>query len=203
MKSLNYSLLAFILIILSSASAHAENTKDTKFASPAPSATAVANSATPLFDTNSFADSESGDPFQEVEKVQDNLNKVFRESYKRMKNYQQAGKFFEPDADFIEQPAQYILKVDLPGMQKDQISMETTDNKITISGERKTERQYQSEKDGVKQFERSSGSFYRQIALPADADSKGIAAKYNNGVLEVTIPKLQPQTVEKKKVQIQ
>lgn len=159
--------------------------------------TGPTTSASPLFG------SISDDPLAEMEKTQQGLGKVVRETYRRMKNYQQAGKFFEPDADFVEEPNQYVLKVDLPGMQKDQINIQANKTDLTISGERKTERQYKSEKDGIQQWERSSGSFNRSISLPADANSDAVSAKYENGVLEVTIPKLTPEKTQAKKVKIQ
>lgn len=142
------------------------------------------------------------DPFAEMEKMEEGFTELLRESWKRMKNYQQAGKFFEPDVDFVQQGNNYILRMDLPGMQKDQINIETTENAITVSGERHTERQA-SNSEGVSQFERSSGSFYRSMSLPANADTSQIAAKYENGVLEITIPKVAAEKMQKKKVKIQ
>ena len=147
-------------------------------------------------------DDPNSDPFAEMEKVQEGMNQILRESWKRMRNYQQAGKFFEPDADFVEQNGKYLLKMDLPGMDKNQINIEAVENSITVSGERQTERQT-TDKEGVAQFERSSGSFYRRMTLPADADVSNINAKYENGVLEVTIPKTAPNSTEKKKIQVQ
>jgi HSP20 family protein len=147
-------------------------------------------------------DDPASDPFQEMEKVQEGVNHILRESWKRMRNYQQAGKFFEPDADFVEQDGKYLLKMDLPGMQKDKINIEAVENSITVSGERQTERQT-TDKEGVSQFERSSGTFYRRMTLPADADVQNIGAKYENGVLEVSIPKTTPNVTEKKKIQVQ
>ena len=153
--------------------------------------------------TSSAYEDPGVNPFDELEKVQTGLNKAVRESWKRMKNYQQAGKFFEPDADFIEKGSNYILKMDLPGMAKDQINIDASNNRITISGERNTERQTQESNTGVYQFERSSGSFYRSLSLPANANTDQIAAKYENGVLEVTIPKLKSQASAAKKIAIQ
>lgn len=147
-------------------------------------------------------DDPASDPFEEMEKVQEGMNQILRESWKRMRNYQQAGKFFEPDADFVEQDGKYLLKMDLPGMDKNKINIEAVENSITVSGERQTERQTTS-KEGVSQFERSSGSFYRRMTLPADADVNNINAKYESGVLEVSIPKTAPDTTEKKKIQVQ
>ena len=85
---------------------------------------------------------------------------------------------------------------------QEQINIEAVESSITISGERQTERQT-ADKDGVAQFERSSGSFYRRMTLPADANVDNIAAKYEGGVLEVTIPKTAPSKTEKKKIQVQ
>lgn len=150
-----------------------------------------------------FGSDPNADPFEEMERVQKGMNKIFRESMRRVKNYQQSGKSFEPDADFLEKNGQYFLKVDLPGMTKDKINIEVAENVIVISGERQTERQFKNEKDGSSQFERSSGSFYRRMSLPADAQTDKIQAKYENGVLEVSMPKINAGAAEKKKVVIQ
>lgn len=151
------------------------------------------------------SDTSSEDPLQEMENVQKNFNRVIQETVRRMRNYQQSGKSFEPDADLVEFADKYLIKIDLPGMQKDKIQIEASNKAITISGERKTERQIGSpdQKEGVYQYERSSGSFFRRMTLPADANIEAIAAKYENGVLEITIPKLKTSSLESKKVQVQ
>lgn len=147
----------------------------------------------------------ASDPLKEIDDIHKNFNRVIEETRRRVRNYQQAGKSFEPDADFVEQGDSYSLKVDLPGMKKDQINVEATDSSIAISGERKTERRVGTpdQKGGTYQYERSSGSFYRRLSLPADADTGAITAKYENGVLELTIPKLRSAAAGNKKVAIQ
>jgi HSP20 family protein len=196
-RTLNSTSKALFLIVLGliflSRQTYAENQADSKI--PVSHQT----THTPVPDL----DDPTADPFAEMEKMQEGVNQLLRESWKRMRNYQQAGKFFEPDADFVEKDGQYVLKMDLPGMDKDKINIEATGTSIAVSGERQTERQLE-DKDGAAQFERSSGSFYRRMSLPSDANTDQIGAKYENGVLEVTIPKkASVPATDAKKIQVQ
>lgn len=203
----NTSRLVLALVLLSLMSVPqllAEQQKPVQAAQTANSSINVNRPATATQPPASiFASDPNADPFAEMEKVQQGMNQIFKESLRRVKNYQQTGKSFEPDADFLEQNGQYLLKVDLPGMKKDQINIEVAENVIVISGERKTERQVKNDKDGSSTFERSSGTFYRRMSLPADAETSKIQAKYENGVLEVSMPKINSGSSEKKKVAIQ
>ena len=115
-----------------------------------------------------------------------------------------AGRF---DLDFEEQEKQYRLKADLPGVSKEDITVKVEDDILTISSERKAESSGteaasapgQDEKSGpgIKKSkfhyqERFYGQAMRSFSLPKDADADNIAAKYENGVLELTIPKQAP-----------
>ena len=96
------------------------------------------------------------------------------------------------DVDIQETDKELIVKMDLPGVQKDQIKIQIQDNQILkISGSRETETEEQktSQNTSVYKIERQHGAFERAIKLPAPAQDTGTQAKYENGVLTVTIPK--------------
>jgi HSP20 family protein len=80
------------------------------------------------------------------------------------------------------------LKVtaDLPGVKKDDLKIEISDQALTVQGERKSEKK--EEKEGVYRSEQSYGRFYRSIFLPEGAKTGEAKAELNNGVLEITIP---------------
>ena len=86
------------------------------------------------------------------------------------------------------------VRADLPGLTKDDVKVELTDDLLTISGERKEEKE--EKREGFYRSERSYGGFYRQIPLPEGAKTQNAAATFQNGVLEVTIPapKVEPST---------
>lgn len=99
-----------------------------------------------------------------------------------------------PQIEVLHNNGQFMVRADLPGITKDDVKVEVTDNMLTISGERKAEKEEKLE--GFYRSERSYGSFYRQIPLPEGAKTQNAAATFRNGVLEITIPaaKLEPTT---------
>ena len=91
-----------------------------------------------------------------------------------------------PQIEVIQNNGQFTVRADLPGLTKDDVKVEVTDEFLTISGERKEEKEEKQE--GFYRSERSYGSFYRQISLPEGAKTENAAATFHNGVLEITIP---------------
>jgi len=94
-----------------------------------------------------------------------------------------------PAVDVAEEKDRYIVKADLPGMKQEDIKVELDDSVLSISGERKHEKEENDEKKNYHYYERSYGSFQRRFILPKGTDSEKIDAKYEHGVLEIVIPK--------------
>jgi len=97
------------------------------------------------------------------------------------------GSMFQPRVDIVENENAYELHVAAPGMNKEDFQIEAKDNFLTVSGERK----FESEKKEKNwhSIETQFGSFSRSFTLPENADASKITARYNNGILEVSIPK--------------
>lgn len=93
---------------------------------------------------------------------------------------------WSPHVDVKEQDGRLIVRADLPGLAKDDIKVEVTDDTLTIRGERKAEKK--EEREGYAYSECSYGRFYRAIPLPEGADTTKVTAEFHNGVLEVGIP---------------
>jgi len=91
-----------------------------------------------------------------------------------------------PQIEVLQNNGQFMVKADLPGLTKDEVKVELTDKLLTISGERKDEKE--EKREGFYRSERSYGSFYRQIPLPEGAKTDDAAATFRNGVLEITMP---------------
>ena len=133
------------------------------------------------------------EPLEEMRRMQEQFNRIFNESFGRaMKNrgftpYIKES-FFEPDIDIREEKDNYVVKIDLPGMEKDNINIEIKDHVLMVSGERET---VVEENKGDKFFkqERRYGRFSRSLALPDDANEDQINAEYKNGVLTIKIAK--------------
>ena len=100
--------------------------------------------------------------------------------------------------DMKETDKEYELKVDLPGMDKSEIKMTVENNGLVIEGERKSEKK--EEKDKYHFTERHFGSFHREVSLPKNANVEAINAVYENGVLNVVIPKKEEATEQKKQI---
>jgi HSP20 family protein len=104
---------------------------------------------------------------------------------------------FVPAIDVVEHDGEFLLHADLPGLSDDDVKVEILDGVMTISGERKLERD--ETKDGYRRIERASGSFERRLALPKGIAADDVKASFVNGVLEVHVPKpveSKPQLVE-------
>jgi len=99
-----------------------------------------------------------------------------------------------PHVEVLQNNGQFIVRADLPGVTKDDINVELTDDMLTISGERKEEKEEKGE--GFYRSERSYGNFYRQFPLPEGALIENAEAIFKNGVLEVNMPapKVEPAT---------
>lgn len=93
-----------------------------------------------------------------------------------------------PRIDILEESDNFVLKADLPGMEKDDISISVDGRTLTIYGEKK-EMKRETKKGNYYHFERSYGTFRRSFSLPTHVDEKKIEAHYKNGVLELWIKK--------------
>jgi len=104
-----------------------------------------------------------------------------------------------PSTDIIEEENQFVLKVDLPGVDTDNVKVNVEDGKLQISGKREME----SKSDGknYRRIERSYGSFHRSFTLPRTVKKDEIDAEFKNGQLTITIPKaeeVKPKEIEVK-----
>ena len=101
---------------------------------------------------------------------------------------------WSPRIEILDRDGKYVVRAELPGLTKDDIKVEVTDEVVTIQGERKHEKE--EKREGYYYGERAYGSFYRAIPLPEGTEPAKATAEIHNGVLEVTIPA--PKKPEKK-----
>jgi HSP20 family protein len=94
-----------------------------------------------------------------------------------------------------------VVRADLPGISPDDVQIDVEDGVLTISGERRNTNEDQQE--GFYRSERSYGAFSRSIALPEGVDEDKVNARYEHGVLDVTVPLPQQQHQRGRRVQIQ
>lgn len=122
------------------------------------------------------------DPVNEFTTLQNEFNKVFANS---LVNKEPEG--WNPSVDLSETKDGYKIKADIPGINKEDIDISYDDKKLTIKGERKISEIQEDENFYKKEI--SYGSFQRIVYLGQDIDTENIKATYNNGVLELNIPK--------------
>ena len=99
-----------------------------------------------------------------------------------------------PEIEVLRKNGEFIVRADLPGMKKENLEIEINENVLTLTGERKEEKEEKGE--GYIRSERSYGTFYRQVPLPKGAKIDTAKAEFKEGVLEITMqaPKQEPQT---------
>src|SRR5919201_5837027 len=136
------------------------------------------------------------EPMRELTSLQTDVNRLFNAFFEN--GGETRGRRWSPAMDLTESEGHLVLKADLPGLSQDDVKIEVTDNVLTISGERRSEQEQR--KEGFYRLERAFGSFSRSLTLPEGVDADKIEASFDNGVLEVTIPK--PEEVKPRRVSI-
>ena len=111
-----------------------------------------------------------------------------------------ASEKMSPAVDIVEEKDKYLVKADLPGLKQEDIKVEVDDGVLKISGERKYEKKEEDKEKKYHYYERSYGAFERRFVLPSDVDTEKIDAKYENGVLEIVIPKTESKKPKEIKV---
>jgi HSP20 family protein len=137
------------------------------------------------------------EPAREVDSLQTEVNRVF-DAFFGGRNPNSGGRRWVPAMDLVEQDDEFVLKADLPGLREEDVEIEVADGVLAISGERKSEHSERSE--GYYRVERAIGQFSRSVSLPKGVEAEQVAARFENGVLEVRIPK--PEERKPHRVQI-
>jgi HSP20 family protein len=106
-----------------------------------------------------------------------------------------------PAVDVFEEDDAVVIKAELPGMRKEDISVELSDGVLKIAGEKKREEKV--EKKNYYRIERSSGSFERRISLPVETQADKAKASFKDGVLEIKVPKSEEAKKKEKKIKIE
>ena len=108
--------------------------------------------------------------------------------------------WFKPSLDVASNEKEYSVKVELPGIDASNITLEYTSNTLKIKGEKRQEKE-EKEKDFYR-VERRYGSFQRILDIPDDADADKITSSYKDGLLNITIPRKALAKKESKKIEI-
>ncbi len=106
-----------------------------------------------------------------------------------------------PALETFERDGKLVLQADLPGLSVDDVTIEIDDGVLTLSGERREEREFDD--NGTRRTERQYGRFIRSIALPEGVRPEDVQASFRDGVLEITVPLPQNSQQQRRKVEIQ
>ncbi|MDD3763623.1 MAG: Hsp20/alpha crystallin family protein [Nevskiales bacterium] len=105
-----------------------------------------------------------------------------------------------PAVDISEKEGEYLIKGELPGVKREDVDISVQNGVLTLSGERRFEKEDKDEKHH--RIERSFGSFSRSFSLPENVDADQIKAEYTDGVVTVHLPKVAPAKPEVRKISV-
>jgi HSP20 family protein len=106
-----------------------------------------------------------------------------------------------PAVDLYDEKDDIVVKAELPGMEKDNIEVNLSGNRLTIKGEKKQEEEVKRE--GYYRSERSYGSFLRSLELPTEVQTDKVKAAFKKGILEIRLPKTEEAKKKETKVQVE
>lgn len=141
------------------------------------------------------------DPFGELERLQDEMNKLFDFSLSRWPEKKDIERTWGPAIDVEEKEKEIVLKADLPGVGKNNVDISVEDDTLIIKGEKKEEKD--EKRKGFRRRERFYGKFYRELNLPSYVDQESIKANYKSGVLTLTLPKKEEARKRGKRIEIE
>ena len=149
---------------------------------------------------NPFKVSPSWDPFREMEEMQNRFLTLFGRRWPMLRpqpDEEFALMEWLPPVDIEENNREYVVKAELPGMKKEEVKLKVEGGTLTISGERKAEKEEKDKK--YHRLERSYGTFQRSFTLPEGTLPEKISAEFKDGVLLVHLPKdekAKPRAIE-------
>ncbi|MCW8820700.1 MAG: Hsp20/alpha crystallin family protein [Sulfurovum sp.] len=131
-------------------------------------------------------------PFEELQKMQKEMDSIFERFHQKMMREDMFSKFTfsfpsTPAMDLVDKGDNYVLKADIPGVEKDKIDITVKDGVLKIEAE--TSKDKKEEGKGYLKQERFVSSYMRMITLPEDANAEKYESEYTDGVLKITIPK--------------
>ncbi len=143
------------------------------------------------------------DPFRNVATLQDRINRLFEDSFPRSRDIDEDISMCEwkPSVDIYETEEGIVIKAELPGVNKEDVSVEVKNNILTLKGERFVDKEI--DEDKYYRRERCFGTFHRTFTLQDTVLPDKIKAKFRNGVLEIEVPKPEEEKPRQISVNVQ
>jgi HSP20 family protein len=141
------------------------------------------------------------DPFKDLEEFEQRLASTMGRSMTKSNGEEGMTPVdWAPLVDISEDEKEFVLKAELPGLKREEVKVTVEEGVMTISGERKAEKEEKTRK--YHRIERSYGRFERTFALPEKADPAKVTAEFKEGVLQVHLPKTEKSTAQAVEVKI-
>lgn len=142
------------------------------------------------------------DPWRDLSAIQEKMNQLFEDTFARGRGREEgfASAMWAPAVDIYETDEAVVVKAEVPGVDRDNVAIEVKDGILTLKGERKFEKEVKEE--NYHRMERSYGTFVRSFSVPASVDPDKITARLRDGVLEVTLPKVEKAKPKQIKVEV-
>lgn len=138
-------------------------------------------------------------PQRNAWRVHDTMNRLLDDFFApTLNNDQLSVQNWNPSADVYEEGDHYVVKAELPGVDKKNIHVDVQENVLILKGERSNGNEVKEENFYRKEI--AYGTFERSFALPDGVDADKIKADYNDGVIKITIPK--PETMQPRKISV-
>ena len=109
-------------------------------------------------------------------------------------------RMWAPELEVFERDQKFVVRVDLPGLKKEDVKVEVTHDELTIEGERSVDKE--DKEKGVYRTERTYGSFYRRIGIPEHVKAESAVATFKDGVLEIQMSAIPVPEVKKRTIEI-
>lgn len=157
----------------------------------------MANTGSQMAPARSFR-AISADPFRELFELQRGINQFFGDNFGGSRE-DIALKAWTPAVDVYEDQDAFLIKLELPEVNRNDVKVNLDDNTLSISGERRVENE--EKRENYHRVERSYGQFYRSFTLPPNVDTSAINAQFKDGMLRLSLPKKEeakPKQIEVK-----
>ena len=143
---------------------------------------------------------EETNPFTFMRRVTEELDRAFGFRPDVLAEQTLYPRMWSPAIEIFERDNRFIVRAELPGLEKEDVKIHVTHDELTIEGERKLENK--EEEAGFYRTERIYGNFYRRIAVPEHVKTEDAVASFRNGVLEIDMPSIPIPELKKRAVEI-
>lgn len=142
------------------------------------------------------------DPWKDLATIQEKMNQLFEDTFTRGRAREEglSPAMWSPSVDIYETDDAVVVKAEVPGVEKDKIGIEVKDGILTLRGERKFEKEVKEE--NYHRMERAYGTFVRSFSVPPSVDAERISASLKDGVLEISLPKVEKAKPRQIKVEV-